>query len=107
MPGPVTDPRAGALLAEYRAVFGGPELPVPVESIAEDLLSLRVEEDDLGECSGLLYPGQRHIVLNATEGEARKRFTLAHELGHWICQAQAEVDAPVFCRRADVAPDTD
>src|SRR4051812_23749666 len=59
MPGPVTDPRAGAVLAEYRDAFGGPELPVPVESIAEDLLSLIVDEDNLGDCSGLLDPAER------------------------------------------------
>ena len=41
MPGPVTDPRAGELLARHRELFGGPDLPVPVESIAEDLLGLR------------------------------------------------------------------
>ena len=46
MPGPVTDPRAGALLGRYRETFGGDEIPVPVESIAEDLLGLRIGEAD-------------------------------------------------------------
>ncbi len=40
VPGPVTDPRAEALRRRYHALFGGEELPVPVESIAEDLLGL-------------------------------------------------------------------
>ena len=35
---------------EYFAAFSGDEIPVPVESIAEDLLGLRIEERDLGEC---------------------------------------------------------
>ena len=49
-----TDPRAHELRERYLATFGGDEIPVPVESIAEDLLGLRIEEDDLGECSGML-----------------------------------------------------
>ncbi len=100
--GPVTDPRAHELRQAYTEVFGGAELPVPVESIAEDLLGLAVEEADLGEVSGLLYPHERRILLNAGEGAARRRFTLAHELGHWVCQWCEGRDAPVFCRAAEV-----
>jgi hypothetical protein len=48
------DPRAQDLRNRYLATYGGAEIPVPVESIAEDLLGLRIEEDDLGECSGML-----------------------------------------------------
>jgi hypothetical protein len=32
------EPRAYAVRDRYLDTFGGPELPVPVESIAEDLL---------------------------------------------------------------------
>ena len=35
------EPRAHALRDRYLAMFGGPEIPVPVESIAEDFLGLR------------------------------------------------------------------
>ena len=38
-----TDPRADDLRAKYLATFGGGEIPVPVESIAEDFLGLRIE----------------------------------------------------------------
>ena len=38
------DPRAHELRARYVRAFGGDEIPVPVESIAEDLLGLRIEE---------------------------------------------------------------
>ena len=51
-----TDPRAHELRAEYLATFPREEIPVPVESIAEDLLGLRIEERDLGDCSGMLSP---------------------------------------------------
>jgi Zn-dependent peptidase ImmA (M78 family) len=91
-----------------------PEIPVPVESIAEDLLGLRIEERDLGECSGMLIPAERLIVVNsaeATNGDVpirRHRFTIAHELGHWICHARAaEEAAPAYCRSRDLSQDTD
>ena len=96
------DPRAHALRARYLATFGGAAIPVPVEAIAEDLLGLRIEESwDLGDCSGLLVPAERLIVLNAAERAGgrnepplrRERFTVAHELGHWICHAHERPDA--------------
>ncbi len=110
MPGPVTDPRAGALAERYRGLFGGPELPVPVEAIAEDLLGLSVAEDDELEVSGLLLPARREIWLNgreARESPGRRRFTLAHELGHWVCQCLEGRSAPVYCRSEDVGQDAD
>ena len=110
------DPRAHALRARYLAAFGGAEIPVPVESIAEDLLGLRIEERwDLGDCSGLLLPAERLIVLNAAERASgrndpplrRSRFTIAHELGHWICHAQERPEAePVYCRPSPTSPET-
>ena len=60
------DPRAHALRDRYLRVFGGEEIAVPVESIAEDLLGLRIEERLL-EWSGMLLPAERAIVLNAAE----------------------------------------
>ncbi|GIU94949.1 MAG: hypothetical protein KatS3mg012_1406 [Gaiellaceae bacterium] len=87
------DPRAHAVRERYLATFGGPELPVPVEAIAEDLLGLRVEEAWDLDCSGMLLPAERRIVLNAREKAIgrdtpplrRFRFTIAHEIGHWVC----------------------
>jgi uncharacterized protein DUF955 len=111
------DPRAHALGARYFAVFGGAEIPVPVESIAEDLLGLRIEERwDLADCSGLLLPAERLIILNAAERASanddpplrRSRFTLAHELGHWICHANERPEAePVYCRQVHLAEPAD
>jgi Zn-dependent peptidase ImmA (M78 family) len=80
---------------------------VPVEAIAEDLLGLFVEEVDLDGVSGLLYPSQRLIQLNANDVPARRRFTLAHEVGHWVCQVQEGRGAPLMCRAEDVDPGTD
>jgi hypothetical protein len=108
-----TEPRAHELRDRYLATYGGDEIPVPVESIAEDLLGLRIEEDDLGECSGMLIPSERLILVNASEAMSgdtptrRHRFTIAHELGHWICHARGMEDAPTYCRAKDVSQDTD
>jgi hypothetical protein len=108
------DHRAHELRARYVATFGGAETPVPVESIAEDLLGLRIEESDLGDCSGMLMPGARLIVVNVAEamsGEApirRHRFTIAHELGHWICHATVTAEPSArYCRAKDLEQDAD
>jgi SEC-C motif len=66
-----TDARAHALRERYRARFGGPELPVPVESIAEDLLGLTIREAGDLDISGMLIPAEREIVLNTTERDYR------------------------------------
>jgi Zn-dependent peptidase ImmA (M78 family) len=80
---------------------------VPVEAIAEDLLGLYVEEVDLDGVSGLLYPSERLIRVNANDPPTRRRFTLAHEVGHWVCQVQEGRGAAVMCRAEDIAPGTD
>ena len=86
---------------------------MPVESIAEDWLGLRIEEADLGDCSGMLIPSERLIRVNASEAMSgdtptrRIRFTIAHELGHWICHARGFEDAPTYCRSQDLAEDAD
>jgi hypothetical protein len=102
---PYRDERAHALRARYHKLFDAPELPVPVESIAEDLLGLHVEEAELDGVSGLLYPASRRVVLNASEPVTRRRFTLAHELGHWVCQCLEGTTRPVYCRAEEVGVD--
>ena len=94
------DPRAAAVLTRHAAVFGHHGPPVPVDSIAEDLLGLRVGEAEMA-VSGLLVPAAREVWLNAAEAAqspARRRFTLAHEIGHWVCQVREGRGAPIHCR---------
>jgi Zn-dependent peptidase ImmA (M78 family) len=84
---------------------GSPELPVPVEAIAEDLLGLSVGELEELEVSGMLLPEDRQVWLNAREARespGRRRFTLAHEVGHWVCQVLEGRVGPVFCRAEEV-----
>ena len=99
------EPRAHRLREAYHAVFGGDELPVPVESIAEDLLGLAVEVRDDLPVSGVLLPSERRIVVRSDEPEPRRRFTIAHELGHWICQCLEGTAKPVYCRAEEIGVD--
>ena len=112
---PYNDPRAHALRERYARTFGGPEIPVPVESIAEDLRGLKIEERVL-DWSGMLLPAERTIVLNAAESPRddpplrRYRFTIAHEIGHWVCHCQEGRSPslePSYCRAIDMANDAD
>ena len=110
------DPRAHAVRERYLGLYGGEGVPVPVEAIAEDLLGLRIEESWDIDCSGMLLPASRTIVLNAAEAprdEAplrRFRFTIAHEIGHWVChclEGRAPSSAPSYCRPVDLTEAAD
>lgn len=60
--------------------------PVPVEKIAENLdLEVRYAPYD-GDLSGALVrsKGETYIGVNSSDHPNRKRFTIAHELGHFI-----------------------
>jgi hypothetical protein len=105
VPNPYDEPRAHQLREAYHAAFGGDELPVPVESIAEDLLGLAIEVTDDLPVSGMLIPSERRIVLRSDEPEPRRRFTIAHELGHWICQCLEGDMRPVYCRAGEIGVD--
>jgi hypothetical protein len=107
------EPRAHALRERYLTLFGGPEIPVAVESIAEDYLGLRIEQAYM-DCSGMLLPAERLIRINAAEGPRnepplrRFRFTIAHELGHWICHALEGAEQAVsYCRPIDLTEAAD
>jgi Zn-dependent peptidase ImmA (M78 family) len=82
------------LRARYHELYEADELPVPVEAIAEDLLGLYVEEVDLDGVSGLLYPAERLIQVNANDAPTRRRFTLAHESATGFAK----------CRRVEAHP---
>ena len=71
-------------------------LPVSVNRVARHL-GITIEETDLGEdCSGVLIrQGDRAVIgVNRTDARNRKRFTIAHEIGHFVLhEQQTYVDA--------------
>jgi hypothetical protein len=94
--------------------------PVPLEVIADSHYGLLVEGapalgrlvglPDEVHVSGILLPARRTIMVNADEAgwaPGRRRFTIAHEIGHWVlhCGAGPVASAPAFCREAAVGPD--
>lgn len=100
-------------------VWDGVTLPVPIEEVADSYIGLLVRDvDDLGHApgapalgqghalSGLLIPALGEIWVNANEARqwpTRRRFTIAHELGHWCLHRHAE--QAVFCRSGSIAAD--
>lgn len=104
-----SDPRAERLLARFAERFGRTDVPVPVDAVAGDLLGLLVLESEQIEVSGLLVPASRYVFLNAREAResaGRRRFTLAHEIGHWVCQCdegRGAAPEPILCREADLS----
>ncbi|HEX3422296.1 MAG TPA: ImmA/IrrE family metallo-endopeptidase [Sphingomicrobium sp.] len=59
--------------------------PVRIEEISSNL-GLEIRAGDLGEVSGLLARSGNGatIGVNSTQSRERRRFTIAHELGHYL-----------------------
>jgi len=112
--------RAAAVLDTVPAwVWDGESLPVPVDDIVDSCFGLQVlEVDDMARApgcppldegqtlSGLLLVEDKQIWCNASEAQqwpTRKRFTIAHELGHWVLHKPGQQS--LFCRRAVVVAD--
>lgn len=111
---------AQALLRDFEQRYDAEEAPpVPAERIASSLLGLFIDEaDDLrslpgapadqGRLSGMLDPGE--MVVWVDRGEARRspgrrRFTIAHEIGHLVLHAPTSkgvfYDRPTDIREID------
>ncbi len=98
-------------------LWDGKTLPVPVETIADSHYGLLVREEielaalaGLGggiHISGLLFPAAREIWIDAEEGlraPARLRFTIGHEVGHWVldCSRGWTAAEVVHCRTEEL-----
>lgn len=116
---PTPDPATAAqlLLAEFETHYElGDVPPVPVQRIAESVLGLLIEEHedirslpeaptDLGRLSGMIEPRTKTVWLDRVEcarSHGRRRFTIAHECGHWVLHLDAGAGTGVCCRPADV-----
>ena len=98
-------------------VWDGERLPVPVEEIVDSCYGLYVRDvDGIADApgapalapgqslSGLLLPARGEIWVNADEARQwppRRRFTIGHELGHWVMHRTAGQQS-LFCRRATI-----
>lgn len=112
--------RAEAVLSAVPEwIWDGRTLPIPVDDIVDSQFGLQVlEVDDMTgapgcppldqgqSLSGLLLVEDKQIWCNAHEASqwpGRKRFTIAHELGHWVLHKPGQQS--LFCRRAVVVTD--
>jgi hypothetical protein len=103
-------------LTRFVDCYGSDPPPVDVEELAESLCCLRVRRaDDLGQIpgapsvgklSGLLLPARREVWVNRHEPWERRRFSVAHEVGHFLLHAGQQDDV-VYCRSGDLRPDPD
>lgn len=97
-------------------VWDGERLPVPVEDLADSVYGLLVRDvEDMRSApgapalapgqslSGMLLPARGEIWVNANEARQwppRRRFTIGHELGHWVMHRSGQDS--LFCRRTSV-----
>lgn len=88
-------------------------IPVDVEKVAESHNVSVVEQDLEDSVSGVLVvkDGRGIIGVNANHHPNRRRFTIAHELGHYLLHPEASevfVDrSPVFFRDGNSAEGVD
>lgn len=108
---------AGALL-EKAGLDQLVQLPVDVDHLAEEIEGLDVQEHaDLttvdgapilapgATLSGLLLPATKRVWVNSLEAHrsaGRRRFTIAHELGHWRLHCSGTDAGAKFCRSDEV-----
>lgn len=66
--------------------------PIPVEDIADLLYFLAIDITDTlpANIAGQLYVDDRIIVVKKTDAHVRQRFTIAHEIGHFVLHVVAE-----------------
>jgi Zn-dependent peptidase ImmA (M78 family) len=98
-----------ARLAEaIHGQLGPVEGPVPVQEIALALDIVEVCCERLTNLEGALLTDPNRsrgaILVNAASGRGRQRYTLAHELGHFLNPYHRPTSADGFtCTRADMA----
>lgn len=63
--------------------------PIPVEELIEfHGLGLILSDFPDGEISGVIDLNKKYLYINSVDSPQRKRFTIAHELGHWVLHQQ-------------------
>jgi hypothetical protein len=112
----VEEHAAQVLAAAPAYVWDGERLPVPIEDIVDSVYGLLVRSvEDMSAApgapplaegqslSGVLLPARGEIWVTAEEARLwppRRRFTIGHELGHWVMHRAGQQG--LFCRRTSV-----
>jgi Zn-dependent peptidase ImmA (M78 family) len=89
---------------QLAARWGSSAPPIDVNKVARQL-GLRVVEENLGaDVSGLLITGRDQPCICVQKGDfpTRKRFTIAHEIGHHYLRHQFEGGAHVHVDRGNL-----
>lgn len=92
--------------------LGNDEIPVDVKLIARKL-KVSIGETELpDETSGVIQKvegGNSTILVNHTHAKVRQRFTIAHELGHFVLSTKSGifVDKKIFFRDSRCMPASD
>lgn len=97
--------RAGLRARALREKHGTTELPIDVRQLAR-LEGVVVDPADLGdEVSGVLIKSEGRAVIgvNGRDAPTRQRFTIAHELGHFLLHSDRDlfVDKQFIVHRRD------
>jgi Zn-dependent peptidase ImmA (M78 family) len=89
--------RADRMLRDHNAY----RTPVPINVLARRL-GLRVESEVLGDgVSGLLVAdnGRGAIAYNSAHAPVRQRFTVAHEIAHYVLHVRRDQPSQLFIDR--------
>ena len=91
----VIDEKAKKLLEKANALVQ----PVDLYKVVEHL-KLSLKEKPLeDEYSGFLAVKEKTIIVNSFHAPVRRRFTIAHEIGHYQLHRLERKDTPVFIDR--------
>jgi Zn-dependent peptidase ImmA (M78 family) len=80
---------------------GAWHVPVPIDRVAH-YLNLKTEESVLGDdISGLLVVEKKRGAIGYNSGHApvRQRFTIAHEIGHYVVHVKNSPESRLFVDR--------
>lgn len=96
-----------AIAAALHIQLGQVATPVPIEDIARELGILQIRTQSFDGFEGMLLTDQVRsrgsILANTARGQRRARFTIAHELGHFLMEWHLSSDAGGFrCRAQDM-----
>lgn len=83
--------------------------PVNVHDVARAVDILEIHEARINGCEGILITtpekGEGQIIVKSTNPRQRQRFTIAHELGHYLNDMHQPVGRGFLCTKKDLNAD--